>query len=150
MPRESYLAVGARMRARLLALQAEWPTLSVLPGRTLADVAESDDLGRPTVHVVYVGERIDRVSASGHVASATQTWAAVISVRDLRDGTDAEELAGQLIGAAKELLQGWTPPDEVHPLIPITAPATIYRPRGVVRYPLCFTVQCVSSGARPA
>jgi hypothetical protein len=142
--RANYLALGGLIRERLMALTREWPTLTVLPGRDLAQVAQ-DDSGRTTIHVLYLAEDMQPHDRTGRTADGTQTWGCIISVRDLRDGTDAEATAGQILTAIQSLLQGWAAPGW-QPLLPVSGPAVLYQPKGVARYPCYFTCRVLSRG----
>lgn len=138
------LALQEHLVQRLTdALAGVQPTVHVLAGADLADVAEEKQLV-PAVQVLYQGARVAELRSDGRQARLEQTWLAVVAVRNVRNlraGDAARTQAGELAARVAGALMGWRAPSEAAASVLrlATAPAALYR-AGFLYVPLAFDV----------
>lgn len=99
----------------------------------------------PSVHVIYLGDRLSQAPASVRGAGAAQVvdqvWLVALAVQHHGEGSGSERRqseAGPLLAAIIQQLGGWAPPLQgVRPLVRVPAPAPVWPPSRII-YPLAY------------
>ncbi|CQR43720.1 conserved hypothetical protein [Thiomonas sp. CB3] len=127
---ESLTAIEPQLVARLQSRlpQTGAGKVHVLTAAELANLSESTQPS-PAVHIVLSGMTVAESRPDGKAARLTQTWLAVIAVRNLasgKTGAAARADAGQLAGTVAAALTGWQPLSARKPLQLVTPPGAGY------------------------
>jgi hypothetical protein len=139
---DSLTALEAQLVARLQSRlpQTGAGKVHVLTAAELANLSESTQPS-PAVHIVYQGYAVAESRPDARASRLTQTWLAVIAVRNLasgKTGSAARADAGQLAGTVAAALIGWTPAPAMRPLQLATPPAAGYS-AGYMYLPIAVT-----------
>ncbi len=139
---ESLTAIEPQLVERLQSRlpQTGAGKVHVLTAADLANLSESTQPS-PAVHIIYQGYAVAETRPDNKAARLTQTWLAVVAVRNLasgKTGAAARADAGQLAATVAAALTGWMPPGAMRPLQLATPPAAGYS-AGYMYLPLAFT-----------
>ena len=124
-------------------LASSVPDLAGVHGAASLDADAAAGKKLPAAFVVPDGHRVLETAAQGKRARIATRWLIVIAVRsarNVRGGEYARQDAARIIRDCLVSLMGWTPRDDLQPLIPTSTPSSQYA-NGLLLYPLAF--ECV-------
>lgn len=103
----------------------------------------------PAVHLIYEGYAVSTDTARQPVGKSVvlinQTWSVTVCVRNVRDiksGSDARQMGGNLAARVMKSLMGWQPDGCTKPLKLVNAARAIYS-EGYMYIPIGFEVEFI-------
>ena len=143
-PITDYLGAEPLIVARLAERLSDLPGVQFMRAADLEGLAEAA-IPTPSVHVLYHTEAGVDPKAGGRVVEVTQTWLAVVCIRnvagDLRAGVAAREDAGPLVVRTARALIGWSPGAGLAALEMVRSPYRSRYSQGRLYIPLAFTTR---------